>query len=226
MPNKQISPNDNVDVNFDVTNTGSITGATVAQLYVSSPMVKGKELPIERLEGFQKTKDLKPGETQHITLNVKAANLAFWNEDKLKSVVYNGTYQFRVGYNSSDIADSAAVNIQGVLTPKVLHVTIQPEQLVYHVGDTISMNGKNKWIESDINPNMEEPHAIADNIIEAVNNDGSFVNLTNKKVQYHSSNNTVATVNSNGIVKAKGQGVATISATVDGISGSTVIVVK
>ena len=223
---KQISPDDNVDVHFDVTNTGSITGATVAQLYVSSPKVKGKELPIERLEGFQKTNDLKPGEIQHITLNVKAANLAFWNEDKLKSVVYNGTYQFRVGYNSSDIADSATVNIQGMLTPKVIHVTVQPEQLVYHVGDTINLNGKNKWIKSDINPNLEEQHARADNIIEAVNNDGSFVNLANTNVQYHSSDNNVATVNVKGIVKARGQGVAAISATVDGISGSTVIVVK
>jgi len=226
VSNKQISPDDNVDVHFDVTNTGSITGATVAQLYVSSPKVKGKELPIERLEGFQKTKELKPGETQHITLNVKAANLAFWNEDKLKSVVYNGTYEFRVGYNSSDFADSAAVDIRGMLTPKVEHVTVQPEQLVYHVGDTINLNGKNKWIKSDINPNLEEHHVRADNIIEAVNNDGSFVNLTKTKIQYNSSNSSVATVNGNGIVKARGQGVATISAVVDGISGSTVIVVK
>ena len=226
VSSKQISPDENVDIHFDVTNTGNITGATVAQLYVSSPQVKGKELPIERLEGFQKTKDLKPGETQHITLNVKAADLAFWNEDELKSVVYNGTYQFRVGYNSRDIADSAAVNIQGTLTPKVIHVTIQPEQLVYHVGDTINLNGKNKWIESDINPNMEERHARADNVIEAVNNDGSFVNLTNVKVQYQSSNNSVATVNDNGIVEARGKGVASISAIVKGVSGSTVIVVK
>ncbi len=226
VSSNQISPNDNVDVHFDVTNTGSSAGETVAQLYVASPKVKGKELPIKRLEGFQKTNDLKPGETQHITLNVKASNLSFWDESKLKSVVYNGAYQFQVGYNSSDIADSATVNIQGTLTPKVVHVTVQPEKLVYHVGDTINLKGKNKWIKSDVNPDREQTHAVADNIIEAANNDGSFVNLANAHVQYHSSDNLVATVSDNGMVKATGQGVTTISATVDGVSGSTVIVVK
>jgi len=43
---------------------------------------------------------------------------------------------------------------------------------------------------------------------------------------YQSNNRSVANVNAAGIVKTIGVGVATITATVNGISGSMVIVVK
>lgn len=140
--------------------------------------------------------------------------------------MHNGLYQFQVGYNSSDIADTADVNIQGELKPKVVYVTVQPEDLIYHVGETINLNDKNKWIKSDINPALEERHAVADNIIEAVNNDGSFVNLADAHIQYHSDHTSVASVSDKGIVKAISQGIATITATVNGVSGGTVIVIK
>jgi hypothetical protein len=213
-------------VSFDVTNTGSRAGETVAQLYVAFPKIKGTILPIKKLEGFQKTENLQPGQTQHINLTMHAENLSLWNEKELKSMVYNGEYDFQIGYNSRDIADSMAVNIQGEWLPKIVHVTLQPEKLVYHVGETINLNGKNQWIKSDIDPAREELHATADNIMEAVNNDGSFVNLAKARIKYQSNNKSVAQVNDKGIVKATGIGVATITATVNGIAGSMVMVVK
>lgn len=223
---KQISPDDKVTVSFDISNTGNVAGETVAQLYVAPPKISGQELPIKKLEGFQKTNDIQPGQSQHISLIVNAADLAFWNEKELKSVVYNGIYEFQLGYNSSEIADTAKVNIQGELTPVITHVTVQPEQLIYKVGDNIDLKGKNKWIKSDVNPDREEPHAIADNIIEAVNNDGSFVNLANTPIKYTSNHPMVASVNDKGVVKMLAPGVATITATIKDMSGSTVILVK
>jgi beta-glucosidase len=116
--------------------------------------------------------------------------------------------------------------ILGELTPKIVHITLQPEKLIFHVGETINLNGKNKWIKSDINPAQEELHAIADNIMEAVNNDGSFTDLSKCHVYYKSNNQSVAKVNNDGIVQTMGVGVATITATVNGISGSMIMVVK
>ncbi|HEY5369374.1 MAG TPA: glycoside hydrolase family 3 C-terminal domain-containing protein [Hanamia sp.] len=226
VSSKQISPNDKVTVTFNVTNTGSVAGQTVAQLYVAPPKIQGEELPIKKLEGFQKTNDIQPGQSQTITLTVNAADLAFWNEKELKSVVYNGTYQFQVGYNSSDIADKADVDIQGALTAGITHVTVQPEQLIYKVGEKIDLKGKNKWIKSDVDPAREEKHAIADNIIEAVNNDGSFVNLANTHIKYSSNHPSVASVSDKGVVKMIAPGVATITATINDISGTTVILIK
>ncbi|MGF7231812.1 glycoside hydrolase family 3 C-terminal domain-containing protein [Arachidicoccus sp.] len=226
VSSEKLSPNDSVTIKFDVTNTGNLSGATVAQLYVSSPKIKQRELPIKRLEGFQKTEMLEPGQTQHISLTVNIANLSFWNEEALKSMVYNGAYQFEVGYNSRDIAASKEVDIEGTLSPKITYVTLQPERLIYHSGETIDLKGKNKWIKSDINATQEDPHATADNIVEAVNNDGSFVNLSNTHIEYQSSNNSIAKVSDNGIVKLIGKGTVTITANVDGVSGSSVIVVN
>ncbi len=51
-----------VTVSFDVTNTGSVAGAEVAQLYVSDPSAKVSR-PERELKGFEKVR-LAPGETQ------------------------------------------------------------------------------------------------------------------------------------------------------------------
>ena len=66
----------------------------------------------------------------------------------------------------------------------------------------------------------------ADNVVMAVNNDQSFVNVANATVTYASSDPTVATVSSTGQVKAVGDGAATLSVTVNGVTGTAPIVVR
>lgn len=221
-----MNPDDSVVVDFDVTNTGRLPGATVAQLYLTPPHVEGKELPRMQLKGFQKTKLLQPGETQHISLVVHGDQLAFWNEEQMKELVYPGDYQFKLGENARDIVDSVKVHIEGTLTPKIAHVTLAPEALIYHVGDQVNLKAKNKWLADDTDPNREEPHPEADHILEAVYNDGRFADLNKIPIQYHSSNSAVAQVSQDGMVRFVGPGVVTISATIQGVTGSTVFVVK
>lgn len=222
----QISPDDSVTVGFDVTNKGDAAGAAVAQLYVTYPRIHGKDLPAKRLQGFQKTNLLMPGQKEHLSLKVKGTQLANWNEQEQRETVYNGMYQFQLGKDSRDIVDSQQVNIQGSLTPKVKYVTIEPENLIYKVGDVLNLNGKNKWIAADVTLSRQAEIPEADHIIEAVNNDESFVDLSHVKVNYQSDNNAVAQVSPDGIVRFVGAGVVTISAMVDGVKGSAVFVVK
>jgi beta-glucosidase len=224
---KQVSANATVHVNFNVTNTGTVPGATVAQLYVAPQFtVPGTELPKEQLAGFQRTAVLAPGHTQHITLAVKVPDLSRWDEQSLKQVVYDGPYQFRVGPDSATSAGSRTVTVSGAITPRIRYVTVQPDQTILKPGDTLRLTGKNPWIAPDTNSALEQPHATADNVVEAVNNDQSFADLSRAHVQYSSSDPRVATVNANGVVTAAAVGVTTLRVTVDGVTSTAPLAVR
>jgi len=222
-----VSAGGTVRASFDVTNTGTVAGSTAAQLYVAPEFtVPGVELPRQQLAAFQKTAVLAPGETQHITLVVETSGLSRWDQSSLKQVVYEGPYQFRVGPDSGTIAGSGTVRVHGELTRRVQHVTIQPDLVVFEPGETLNLTGKNSWITPDTDPALEQPHADATYIIEAVNNDQSFVDLSRAQVAYSSSDPRVATVSRAGVVTMRAPGVTSIEVTVNGVTGSVPIVVR
>ena len=224
---KHVTADGSVQVGFDVTNTGSTAGATVAQVYAAQNFsVPGVQLPGKRLVGFQKTQVLAPGKTQHITLTTHVSDLSQWNEKALKQTVYPGSYDFRVGPDSANVAGSGTVDVSGAITPHVQYVTVQPDSAVFKPGDTLDLAGKNPWIAADTNPSLEQPHQAADNVVEAVNSDQSFADLSHAKVSYASSNPRVATVTPAGKVSMIAAGAATIRVTVNGVTGSTPVVVR
>jgi beta-glucosidase-like glycosyl hydrolase len=220
-----------VTVSATVTNTGQTAGATVAQLYAATSFtVSGVQLPAKRLVGFAKTGVLAPGASQTLTFPFTIANLSFFDDTGLRSVVYDGTYVFDVGASSADNRGSVNVAVTGSITPQVRYVTVQPDAVVYQPGATIDLTGKNQWIKDDTTgvgsvAQGRDLSVTADNIVEAVNNDESFVNLTTAQVSYATSDASVATVSSAGLVRTVGDGTATISVTVNGVTGSAPIVV-
>ena len=223
-----VDANGSVKVSMTVKNTGTTAGSTVAQLYAATPFtVTGVTLPKERLAGFQKTNALKPGQSQNITLTVSLPSLGIWDQNSMNSVVYDGNYEFQVGASASDIKATATVAVTGALKPSVQEVTVQPDQIDYQVGQTLDLTGKNPWISDDTDPTQEQRNlsVTADDIVEAANSDGSFADLSKTPVSYRSSDPSVATVSAKGLVTAVGDGTATITATVNGVSGSTPIVV-
>jgi beta-glucosidase-like glycosyl hydrolase len=222
---KATTPDHQVNVHFDVTNTGTVPGATVAQVYVATPSsVSGVQLPRKRLEGFQKTEVLQPGQTQSIAVPVRISDLAVWDEQHSKDVVYDGSYQFQVATNSDDVIGTDTVDVTGAITPQVKYVTVQPDQVEFTPGQQLDLTGKNPWIKDDTGQAAQ--HVLADNVVEAVNNDESFVDLAHARVTYSSSNPNVATVGADGVVHMIAAGTATISANVNGVTGSTPIAVK
>jgi len=87
-----------VPVSFDVTNTGGVAGAEVAQLYVSDPSAQ-VDRPERELKGFQKV-SLAPGETRHVTLNLDKRAFSYWDESAHKWIVDPGKFMIRVGDSS------------------------------------------------------------------------------------------------------------------------------
>ena len=110
------------------------------------------------------------------------------------------------------------------MTPRVKYVTVQPDQVVFTPGQSLDLTGKNPWIKDDTG--QAGQHVPADNIVEAVNNDESFVDLAHAHVTYASSNPAVATVSRTGKVQTIAAGAATISVTVNGVTGSTPVRVQ
>jgi len=95
--------NDIYDVTVTVKNTGNYEGKEVVELYISAPDNKAANKPVKELKAFAKTKLLKPGESETLTLSITAPELASFEEVTSSWVVAEGEYQFLVGASSQDI---------------------------------------------------------------------------------------------------------------------------
>lgn len=89
------------DVSFDVTNTGKVEGAEVAQLYVE-PVSPRVERPIRELKRFQKI-SLNPGQTKTVSLKLDDADLRYWDEGSKSWKTDPGEYVLCIGGSSRDL---------------------------------------------------------------------------------------------------------------------------
>ena len=103
---------DGFEVSVVVKNTGERDGKEVVQVYVAAPDSKAANKPAKELKAFAKTRLLKPGESQTLTMQVKAADLASFDENASAWVVAEGTYQFLVGVSSQDIKASLTTAVK------------------------------------------------------------------------------------------------------------------
>jgi beta-glucosidase len=97
-------------VNVTVKNTGNYEGKEVVELYISAPDNKSANKPAKELKAYAKTKQLKPGESETLTLTIKAADLASFDEAASAWVVAEGEYQFIVAASAQDIKATLTAN--------------------------------------------------------------------------------------------------------------------
>ena len=95
--------NDIYDITVTIKNTGSHEGKEVVELYVAAPDSKAANKPAKELKAYAKTKNLKPGEVQSLTLSITADQLASFDEAASAWVVAEGEYQFLVAASAQDI---------------------------------------------------------------------------------------------------------------------------
>jgi len=113
-------------VTVDVKNTGNTIGKEVVQLYISAPASPlGK--PSQELKAFAKTKELKRGECQTITMVVADADLASYNENKSAWVTDKGTYKLLIGSSSESIKATLDVIVGEVKEVKTNDV-LKPQE--------------------------------------------------------------------------------------------------
>ncbi|KAL9056070.1 MAG: hypothetical protein Q9162_003132 [Coniocarpon cinnabarinum] len=88
-------------VSATVSNTGSVAGAEVAQLYIGLPST-APSTPAKQLRGFQKL-SLAPGASGKVTFNVRRRDLSYWDVGRQQYVVPSGSFDVLVGASSRDI---------------------------------------------------------------------------------------------------------------------------
>ena len=101
---------DAVEVSITVRNTGSVAGKEVAQVYVQAPQGR-LEKPAQELKAFAKTRELQPGESQTLTMTIPVRMLASFDEAGSQWLTEAGTYTFRIGTSSRDIAATAQLKL-------------------------------------------------------------------------------------------------------------------
>jgi beta-glucosidase len=209
---KAVTADGTIRVTARVTNDGTTVGATVPQLYVTTPFEPASaQRPIKRLEGFDRI-TLWPHETQTVSFTVKASALAFWNETENKYVVDSGDYGLQVGTSSadSDIKLTGSVKVIGytVETPTV--VTAKPIE----TGDV--SNHVAQRVMFDVNTTIDPQLTVSmnDQSLYGYITEGQSTPLPNGlHVRYFSDRPDVVRVD-HGTLRTVGSGIATITAAV------------
>jgi hypothetical protein len=127
---------------FDVTNSGTVAGTEVPQVYVGAPDSPAVPLAVKSLAGFDRV-SLAPGQRKHVTIEVAPRAFQYWDADTHDWVTAWGSRTISVGSSSRDIrlaADDAPLKpaadevkdllaaVQGVGPGKSLNDKVQEIQ--------------------------------------------------------------------------------------------------
>ena len=105
---------DEQGVSLTLTNTGSVAGTEIVQLYVAK---KNSELfrPAKELKGFARV-TLAPGEKQRITIMLDDKAFRFWNVKANRWEIEGGEYELLVGASVEDIRLCEKISVHGTAT--------------------------------------------------------------------------------------------------------------
>jgi beta-glucosidase len=90
-----------IAISFDVRNTGLRAGAEVAQVYIGDPSATLPR-PVKELKGFARV-ELKPGETQRVSVTLDRRSLAYWDVNAKGWRVDPGRFVVYVGNSSANV---------------------------------------------------------------------------------------------------------------------------
>ena len=126
---------DEQGVSLTVTNTGSVAGTEIVQLYVAK---KNSELfrPAKELKGFARV-TLAPGEKQRITIMLDDKAFRFWNVKANRWEIEGGEYELLVGASVEDIRLCEKISVHGTAA---VHPYEDVDLDCYYKGDVLHVS--------------------------------------------------------------------------------------
>ncbi|KAG6836697.1 hypothetical protein H0H93_004808 [Arthromyces matolae] len=94
-----------------VTNTGSVAGSEVVQLYVVPPSTSSLTHAPLQLKAFAKVRDLQPGASERVQLSLDKYAVSYWEERFSAWAVEKGAYGVKVGSSSDALNLEATFEI-------------------------------------------------------------------------------------------------------------------
>lgn len=93
-----------------VTNTGSVDGKAVAQLYLSLPSSAPDGTPVQVLRGYNKV-GLAVGESTTVIFPILRRDISYWDTIAQEWIIPEGDLAFHVGFSSRDVQASQSIAV-------------------------------------------------------------------------------------------------------------------
>ena len=117
---------ENIALKVKVTNTSNYPGKEVIQLYLSIEVKTNTAY--QSLVAFNKTSELKPNESETISLSCKLSDFPIYDERKHSYVLEQGRYLFRVGISSRNTVTALLVELdEDVIIKEVENISKKPD---------------------------------------------------------------------------------------------------
>ncbi|MFZ6026998.1 MAG: glycoside hydrolase family 3 C-terminal domain-containing protein [Chloroflexota bacterium] len=113
VPLQTIRDQDAVFVSVDVSNTGSLTGKEIVQVYVHDREA-GLARPPKELKGFAKV-ELQPGETKTVSIPLDFRAFAYYHPEYRQWITEDGTFDILIGASAADIRHTLTISLESTL---------------------------------------------------------------------------------------------------------------
>ncbi|MDO5571179.1 MAG: glycoside hydrolase family 3 C-terminal domain-containing protein [Bacteroidales bacterium] len=107
---KSITQDETIKITIPVTNSGSVKGAEVVQLYISD-LKSSLPRPVKELKGFKKVY-LNPDETKEVVFEITKNELSFFDDKKHDWIAEPGKFEILIGASSADIKSKVSFDLK------------------------------------------------------------------------------------------------------------------
>jgi beta-glucosidase-like glycosyl hydrolase len=214
-------------VTATMTNTGSVAGADVAQMYVGDPAASDD--PPQQLKGFERV-NLNPGQSATVSFPLTVHDLASWSPTDNQWEAQAGSYTIDVGDSSASLSLSGSTSLAQELTGQVAAGT-----------SGAGTSTANTAVSANVTPNSGVPGAETVAVVNPYGYSSPKGDAVSFAMQAQDSNSSQTltfsatglppgiTIASNGTISGTGTTLGTYTATVtatdtEGVSGTATFV--